>query len=224
MLLLFLAVSSTIVEAQTPSLLVGTDIPYQLHMGAAFDLENFRFSVRSGVLAGPYSTLTLSLIETLGTDEIYISLLESSYQFGFMNGVAFQYKFGKKKLWSIGPEMRFDYLTASDTSEDLIEAITGESIFPNAGIINKEQELSFDLMMYAIGIRVSRALPLDSQNRHHLLLDISFYKHYMTQTHLFLNQGYADRISETLNDLLWEDVFLPYGYLAGFGLSYRYAL
>ena len=95
-------------EKPTLSVLVGTDIPYQHSLGTEIRVKDVRFSLRTGLLVDPYSGLTLDLLDAFGTEEVYIRLLEASYQFGTMNGLGMQYLFGKKKRWYVGPELRFD--------------------------------------------------------------------------------------------------------------------
>lgn len=205
-----------------PSLMMGTDIPYQLNIGAAYDTNMIRVYGRSGVLIGPYSTLTLSIIEMLGTDEAYIALLESSYQFGSMNSLGVQYKFGKNKLWQVGTEFRFDYLFASETPKELIDAITDESLI-SVGPMALERSIQMSLMTYAIGMRIGREFVIEKNNRHSLLIELSVFKHFSTVTRAYLDGEYAERLTNSLDTLLWEDVFLPYGYLGGIGIQYKYA-
>lgn len=210
-------------HATGPSILAGTDIPYQFHLGAAFDLQRIRFSVRSGLLTSPYSEGTLAFLDALGTPDVYVQLLEGSYQFGSMNSVGIQYLLGKDSRWSIGAEFRFDYLSASDTSSELIETVTGESI-PTGGLLSsKEPEVRLGLLMYAAGLRVGYGIPLGAEKKHEVLIELSAYKHYATQSSTFINDEEASRINDSLNEILWTEVFLPYGYLGGVGISYRYS-
>ena len=212
-------------QAHASSFLIsaGTDIPYQLHVGAAVQHDRWRASFKSGLLSGPYSDLTLSLIEAMGTPEIYVNLLDSAYDLGSMNGLALQVMLGKKRLWSIGPEFRFDYLTASDTPSDLLEAVVGDidvpGIMANRG---KDLEVSLGLMTYAAGLRCGREMAFGASSQHLMHIDLSVYKHYSTQSNLTINDEEPQELSEALDELLWEDVFRPYGYLGGLGIAYSY--
>lgn len=210
-------------QAETPTLsvLVGTDIPYQHSLGTELRVKDVRFSLRTGLLVDPYSGLTLDLLDAFGTEDVYIRLLEASYQFGTMNGLGMQYLFGKKKLWYVGPELRFDYVAASDTSSDLIEAVVGESRFnpPRFGV--NQQEIYLGLWLFAAGLRTGRVIPLGKN--HNVHLELSFYKHYRNTTILYIDDQENKNITTSLNDLLWEDVFKPYGYLGGLGLAYSYS-
>lgn len=220
---LIISILSSPIRAQNPSLMIGTDIPYQFNIGASIDLNNIRFSLRSGVLIGPYSELTLSIIEMFGTDDIYIQLLESTFQLGYMNGLGAQYLFGRKQQWYIGPEFRFDYLSAAETSDEIITSITGEPIFPTGGILNnQEQEIKLGILLYAVGIRIGKSFPIAS--KHCVNIELSFFKHYMNQTNVHINKENAERLNENLNTLLWEEVFFPYGYMGGLGLMYQYKI
>ena len=208
-------------QATDISLNIGTDIPYQLHIGSTIDRKKLRVSLRSGILFGPYSQMTIGLVELLGTPEVYVSILESAYQFGSMNALALQYAIGNKQNWYIGPEMRFDYLMASDTGSELIEAVLGQDLSPKIGA-QRDQELLVDLglMMYAVGLRFTRQIPFTK--KHALLVELSIYKHYQTKSSLYINEETPENLDTMLNDLLWKDVFLPYGYLGGFGMTYHH--
>ena len=223
-ILCFLLPSAAHAQNPTTTLLIGTDIPYQYSIGTEVKIKNVRFSLRTGLLVDPYSELTLKLLQAFGTDETYIRLLEASYQFGTMNGIGAQYLFGKDKHWYVGPEFRFDYVTASDTSSDLINTVIGDtrSLPPRFG--NQEQEVRLGLWMLAAGIRTGRTIPFGNSENHHLHVELSFYKHYKIQTLLSVNDQQNEGVSEALDELLWEDVFQPYGYLGGFGLTYSYSL
>ena len=208
------------VESAEYSVQIGSDLPYQNGIGLSRDRGPIRISLRTGILYGVYSDLTLNLISVLGTDEVYIDLLESSFGFGFMNSIGAYYLFCKKNVWYIGPEIRFDYLQAADTSSELVESITGSSIQNTPGPLSQEPNISLQLAMYAVGVRMGRTFYL--AENHHIDIELSLYKHYNTNTRFFINEDESQRLTSILDPLLWEDVFLPYGYLGGIGLSYRY--
>ena len=115
-------------SAQKISKSIGTDIPYQHYAAVSFHTENIAVSYRTGLLLPPYSDLALNVIEGLGTEEVYIDLVESSFDFGWMNSLGVYYKPGRGKSWYLGPEFRLDHLAVSNTSYEIIEVITGESI------------------------------------------------------------------------------------------------
>ncbi len=210
-------------QARSYLLSSGTDTPYQFYVGVAVQQEHFRVSFKSGLLSEPYSDLTLSLIEAFGTPEVYVNLLDSAYDLGSMNGLALQWMFGKKKLWSIGPEFRFDHLTASDTPSDLLEAVVGELDVPAAiGKRGKDLNVRLGLTTYAVGLRFGREFVLGASSQHLVHTDLSVYKHYATQSVLMINDEQPEELNKVLDDLLWEDVFRPYGYLGGLGVAYSY--
>ena len=226
MLSLFLCsqfLSTARAEIQKTSLMIGTDLPYQFHLGTEIEHEKLKFSFRTGLLVEPYSTVTLKLIEAFGTDEVYIRLLESSYQLGSMNSVGVHYFLGEKKRWYLGPELRLDYLLAAETSSKIIELVTGKSVsaIPRFGF--DEPDFRLGIWLHAIGFRAGTSFPIDNHQRKKLVLEISFYKHYLSSTSLTINGEVSENLSSALDTLLWEDVFLPYGYLGGLGLAYSYS-
>ena len=64
---------------------------------------------------------------------------------------------------------------------------------------------------------------MDEDRRHHINLELSAYKHIYTQSRLMINVSQEDELNDLLDKLLWEDVFRPYGYLGGIGVSYSYS-
>ena len=207
--------------AQNFSFSIGTDVPYQYYLGINSELKNIDFSYRTGILTPPYSDVILDIIERLGTDEIYINLLDASYDFGWMNSIGAYYKFGKLKSWYIGSEFRVDYLTASDTPEDLIEAVSGRS-FNRSNFNNRGAGLKLGLRTFALGIRFGKSFSLSSNKKHYLKTEFSLAKHIATHSILQSNGNDLERINQELDRLLWDDVFKRYGYLGGFGFAYCY--
>jgi hypothetical protein len=200
---------------------VGTDVPYQYYMGISLETKNIDVSYRSGILITPYSDAILDIIEMLGTKEVYINLLDATFDFGWMNSVGTYYKFGKQKNWYGGAEFRYDYLTAADVSDNLIEVITGQSF--GGGIITFSfDEIKLGLRMVAAGIRLGRSFSISSNNKHFLRTEFSVSKYLATQSILEFNGQYRDLINQELDRLLWEDVFKKYGYVGGIGFAYTY--
>lgn len=208
-------------NSQSFSASIGTDIPYQHYLGINMELKNIDISYRTGILVPPYSDAILGIIERLGTDEIYIKLLDVAYEFGWMNSVGVYYKFGSEQKWYAGSEFRFDYLSASDTPAELVEAISGQTINrPN--FINRNIELKLGLRMLALGLRFGRTFNLGTSNKHFLKTEFSISKHIATQSILQGNGNNLERINQEIDKLLWDDVFKTYGYVGGFGIAYSY--
>ncbi len=97
----YLIVSSIIIcltfnlKAQQMRLSIGTDIPYQHYLGASFKMIDLDISLRTGVLLPPYSDAILSIMEAMGTMEIYTRILENTFNFGWMNSMGAYYRFSK---------------------------------------------------------------------------------------------------------------------------------
>ena len=203
------------------SVSIGTDIPYQYYISVNKELKAIDISYRTGILTPPYSDAILSILEGFGTDEIYINLLDAAYDFGWMNSFGAYYKFGSKKKWYVGSEFRLDYLSASETPDELIEAVSGQTINrPN--IANREIELKLGLRTLAIGLRIGKTISMSSNKKHFLKTELSIIKHIGSQSILEGNGNNLERINNEIDKLLWNDVFKPYGYLAGLGLAYNY--
>jgi hypothetical protein len=148
---------------------IGTDIPYQHYLGVQLETRKIDFSYRTGLLVPPYSDALLGIIQGIGADQVYVDLLETAYDFGWMNSLGAYYKFGQQQSWYAGAEFRVDYLTASSTPEDLIEAISGQSI---RRINNREVELALGVINFATGLRIGKEFSLDSDNKHFLRTEL----------------------------------------------------
>lgn len=223
---LTILIGSLNVSAQNFSLSAGTDIPYQHYLAVNLELKKIDFSYRTGILTPPYSDAILDIINVLGTDDIYIDLLDASFDFGWTNSIGTYYKFGKKKDWYVGGEIRYDYLTAADAPQSIIQTITGQPI-SLVSFLFSSVELKLGLKMLATGFRFGKSFTLSSNNKHHLKTEISGSKYILTQSVLELqglNLGLnLEPINKELNSLLWEDVFKKYGYIGGLGIAYSYS-
>ena len=213
-------------SAQNISLSLGTDIPYQHYLSINLEMNKIDLSYRTGILTPPYSDAVLSIISSLGTDEIYINLLDASFDFGWTNSIGTYYKFGKKKDWYGGGEIRYDFLKAADAPQNIIQTITGQpmNLF---NFLSSSVELKLGLKMVATGFRFGKVFTLSSNNKHHLKTEISVSKYILTQSGLELqglNLGLnLELINKELDRLLWEDVFKRYGYVGGIGFAYSYS-
>jgi hypothetical protein len=207
--------------SQSFSASIGTDVPYQHYLGVNMEFKNIDISYRTGILVPPYSDAILRILERFGTDKIYIDLLDAAYDFGWMNSVGAYYKFGSKKNWYAGPEFRIDWLSASDTPDDLIEAVSGQTII-NPSFSNRAIELKLGLRLHVLGLRVGKSFRISSNNKHYFKTEFSISKHIASQTQLQGNGNNLERINQEINRLLWDDVFKIYGYIGGLGLAYVY--
>jgi hypothetical protein len=219
-IIVFLTLSA---RSQSVSIGVGTDIPYLYYAGIDFGLKNVDFTYRTGILIPPYSDAILATLNGIGVDDIYINILDAAYQFGWMNSIGAYYKIGYQKDWYIGGDFRFDWLIASDAPRDLVETVTGQSInFGNR--FRRDVELQLGLRMLAFGLRIGKSFTLDSENRHSISTEISINKYISTRSSLEANGNDLEIANEILDDLLWEDVFGPYGYVGGIGIKYSYKI
>lgn len=216
--IVFMLMSFAVLQSQQVSFTLGTDIPYQHYVGVEWQKDNVKVPVRTGILVPPYSNMILTIIEQLGTDEIYIQMLESSYEFGWMNSIGLQFMLGEQRNWYLGAEFRIDNLTANDTRAELVEAVIGESL------LNRwlNPEIKLGLTSYAAGIRLGREFVFGDTKNHGIRLEFSASKLIETESHLEINGNPADNLNQILDDLLWYDVFKPYGYVGGIGIAYVY--
>jgi hypothetical protein len=208
------------IKAQKFSLSLGTDIPYQFYLGATIHTTHIDVSYRTGILVSPYSDAILNIFETMGASEIYINFLEAAYDFGWMNSIGAYYNFPEKN-WYLGCEFRLDYLTAADTNTDIIEAITGRSFIRLNPLID-EQQVEFSLLMFGLGIRAGKSFHISENKKHQIKAEISLSKYLATQSFLSANNTNAEDINNTLDKLLWENVFKNYGFIGGIGIAYSY--
>lgn len=211
----------SVLKAQNASLSVGTDIPYQFYVGGNYETDRLLISFRTGVLTPPYSDLALDIMEELGTDPLLVSLLENTFQVGWMNSVGGYYKFGRERQWYAGLEFRADLLTASSTSAELLESATGQTV-GNGNRPRRELDVNMGLILYAAGVRVGRTIALDKQQKSQLDFSLSFAKHLESQTLLTIQGEPSERVNSVLDSLLWNEVFRDYGFLGGLGIAYTY--
>jgi hypothetical protein len=208
-------------NAQNITFSAGIDVPIQHYLGVNLETKNIDLYYRTGVLIPPFSNTILKILKKLGTEEIYINLLDASFDFGWMNSIGASYKFGNNKRWYFGSEVRFDYLSAADTPEDLLEAAIEK---PVNIYRTKKNKIELGLNMFATGFRFGRLFNIDKQNRHYFRIEILFSKYVSTQSFLRINDKYPERLNNELNKILWQDVFKNYGYAGGIGFAYSFKI
>lgn len=218
-LTVFFTLQLQVINAQNLHFKVGTDIPYQFSIGIGVEHKSFGLAFETGVLTPPYSNAILNIIEALGTDELYINLLNSSFSFGSMNALQPHYLLGKNKNWAMGLDLRYDFLTASDAPTDVIEQLLERNLFTP---LQRNRTVSMSLGLLGTGLRLSRRFPLGKTNNHQVQIELSAIKHIGTITNVQLNNLESEVLSKEVNTLLWDDVFKPYGYVGGLGVKYIY--
>jgi len=175
-------------HAQDISLSVGTTVPYQHYAGVSLETKRMDISYRAGILIPPYPDLLLGAMEGFGVADIYIDLLDASFQFGFTNSLGVNYKMGKKKNWYLGADLRVDRLTASDTPTDLIEVVTGETLrMGNAG--NRGIQAKMGLTLYAAGLQFGRNFNLGLDGKHKIRTGLVMAKHIASRSSLAFGEG-----------------------------------
>jgi len=219
----FLAISVFLgvwnVKAQDISVSVGTTIPYQHYAGITLETNRLDVSYNAGILIPPYSDMILNILDDIGVDEVYINLLDASYQFGFTNSLGLNYKMGKNRRWYVGANFRIDHLTASDTPSDLIEIVTGETL--NIGNrVSTGAQVEMGLTMYAAGMQLGHLFHLDKDGKHKIRTGLVLAKHLATQSSLSFAERNLENINTELDTLLWEDVFKDYGFIGGLDIAY----
>ena len=208
-------------NCQKVSFSIGTDIPYQFYIGGAFETSNIDIAYRTGVLTSPYSNLITNTLEAAGTDQVYIDLLEASFNLGWMNSLGVYYKFGNLKSWYIGPEIRIDKLTASEASIEILETLVNQPINTN-GQWTGDIQAELGMNMVALGFRFGKSIPIGEMKKHRLRFELSLAKHISTQSTLLINNRKNENLNLELNEMLWEDVFKKYGYIGGVGVGFTF--
>ena len=202
---------------------VGTDIPYQYKVAVSHSWDRLEVHLHTGVLTKPYSQVILNLIHALGTEQIYIDLLTPSFQLGWMNGFSMRYQFGKNRSWFVGPEIKLDHLIAQDTPRDLLEIVTGQNL--NSLRINPQStQVSMGLNLLSVGVRVGKSFAIDKKRKHFIRLDVNAFKHLSSRSFLQINNQEPKLMNQELDQLLWEEVFQPYGYFGGVSVTYLFKI
>jgi hypothetical protein len=66
--------------------------------------------------------------------------------------------------------------------------------------------------------RIGKTFRLGADNKHFLKTEFSVSKYLSSESLLQGNGNNLDRVNSRLDNLQWEDVFKPCGYVAGFGI------
>ena len=223
-LLFFIQLFSFNVKSQDFHVSVGTDVPYQFYAGGVYGINNFEFSYKTGILVAPYSDAVLSIIEALGADSVYSDLLHSAYRFGWMNTLNISYRFGKAKTWYVGSEFRFDKLTASETSTELVETVSGEDMANYRRPRQNKTDIDLGVNLAAIGLRFGKSFNIGQDSKNSIRVEISASKYILSTATVRVNGTDSGKLSTIFDDLLCENVFKSYGYVGGFGIAYCYKI
>ncbi len=223
-LLFFILLFSAQTKAQDLSLTVGTDFPYEHYVGFNVNVKNFDISYRTGFLVPPYSDVLINSLSIYDVDEIYIDLLEKTFDFGWMNSLGVYYRLGKNKQWYLGPEFRFDFFTASTTPVEVVETVIDRSDRRNlVAIDNNTIETEFGLTTLALSLRAGRTFFLVKDNPHHILnVEIVLHRYIGINSTITIDGTESEVAGDITDELLWENFFKSYGYVPALGVAYTY--
>ncbi|NJM25361.1 MAG: hypothetical protein HC859_07620 [Bacteroidia bacterium] len=125
-MLLCLVVACKAAEGQSRSVKILAEVPVQFGVGYEGKLSNhFSLSVQAGVLTPPNSTIIISILEALGTDEEITTIFEDAFTFGAVGELGINYNFGKNYA---GVFIQYIGLHAGDTPADAVESYFGEDL------------------------------------------------------------------------------------------------
>lgn len=221
-LLLFLFFTKT--NAQDFSLTIGTEFPYQHYLGFNYKVKDLDISLRTGILTNPYSDILIDALSIYDYPDEILDLLKETYEFGWMNSIGVYKRFGKRKQWYLGPELRLDYLVNETTPVEIFEALYQNERVRNLEIINENTtDIDYGLTTYAFGLRAGRTFQLVKDNPRHLLnAELAFYRYISINSKVKVNGNNSGIVDAVTDELLWQDFFGPHGQLLVLGVSYTY--
>lgn len=88
-------------------------------------MKHFSFNANADILTYSYDRAKLEIMESLGTDESYIRMIEDVFHLGMVFDMEFRYH---SKQFYTGLYGQYIILTANDTTDDLFENYFGVNL------------------------------------------------------------------------------------------------
>lgn len=211
--------------AQSPFLVLGTDVPVQYYVGIGLDADRLGLTYRAGYPGEPYPGMLTGAMAAIGLDELYVDLIDDSFGGGWMNTLSAQVSAGRRRRFRIGLDLRHDRLRASDDAVSLLGPVLGPGLTAALAAAGGEAVAArVQCNLTGLGLRASRDLRLGRGGRHRLRVEASLAKYLEAATSLAFDgdelAAFEELASGLAESILARQVFDPYGYVGGLGVAY----
>jgi len=205
------------------TLKAGVEIPlqYALQYDLRFD-NKFSINVQVGILTKPFNDAILTTLETFGTDESTIELIENAFQFGTIIDLGGNYHFGKNY---VGLFTQWIGLKAGDTPYQLIESYFGIEFpsppIPLPPILTPKVYLKSDL--FQLGFLYGRRFTFKNSPRIEIHTEIALSKNIYSNSSLSSDHLEVNSINDLVDSEL-SSIYSKYAYIPTLNIYFVYRL
>lgn len=220
-LLLFLALLlASMVHAQEVYLSLGTQVPLQHELRVQVHASE-RVALHAGIgwLTRPYDEAILGIMGKLGTAQVYIDLLENTFQQGWIVQSGIHYQWNNHYVGVFGQSIR---LTAEDTPAQLVSTVLGLNSLIYQWLRLPDEQMQLHSQLWQAGLFYGYRWPLPNR-RWAIHTEVAFSAHMASKSQLSSPRREVSTLSDWLhNDL--QQVYKQYAYLPTLRVAVAYRL
>lgn len=160
LIIIFCLLLPLTINAQKISWRSGLQFPVQYFTGIEYKPVDFlSFNVHAGIITDPHDEVILTILESLGTDDEYIRMINGAFEFGFVFDAGARFQFGK---YYAGTYLQNIRLTGADAPGDVIQNYYGVdfSNYPSRTTSDGANELKLSSNLSQLGIVLGRRINL----------------------------------------------------------------
>lgn len=205
-----------------------TETPVMYGLGYEFQFhKKLSTTLQFGLLTEPNSSLILSVMEKLGTDEVVIDLLKNSFRSGKVFDIGFNYNWGNYYAGIFGQHIG---LKANDTPIKLLETAMGvdASTYPIRGngtalnnLSNSNNTIELKSYLIQAGFLFGRRFNL--KNSWELNAEIAISKNWYSSSDIYSSKRDFAALNQELNTFL-QEIYWDYSYVpsANIGVAFNW--
>jgi hypothetical protein len=165
-LLTLLLAIPLMVSGQQSSIKILAEVPVQFGLGYEGQIsKRFSVSMQAGVLTEPNSTLIVNVLESLGTDNEIVLMIDNAFKLGFVGELGLNYNFKRNYIGAFAQVIN---LQGGDAPSDIIETYFNEDLSTYPVKVGQRQTnealLRIQSTLLQAGVLYGRRFPL--KNKH----------------------------------------------------------
>jgi len=198
---------------------IQAEVPVQFGLGYEARLSK-RFSAQFelGLLTEPNTSLILSTLEALGTDQSVVLMVEDAFQSGIVFEAGGRYNFRK---YYTGVFAQLLLLTGKDTPNDLVESAMGVDLsdYPTRPNRNRTTETTLQLNsnLVQVGVMIGRRFPFKN-GRTEFDVEFGFSKNIYSSSSISSETRNYETLSTAVDTYL-ADIYTDYAYVPSLTLA-----
>ncbi len=201
------------------------EFPLDIALGFEVGIsKHISSTAQVGVLTPPHSTVILSLLSSLGTDQATLNLIKAAFKFGIVSKVGINYNIKRSYIGIFGQSLM---LQAADVPTSDVEAALGinlsSSNYPKykSTTGTKEVNLTLHSSLLQLGLIYGHRFRLN--NRYELALELAVSKNVGSYSSVYSPSRDLSTASTEADNYL-KNIYSSYAYISYVGCSLAYKL